>query len=108
MDRRRFLQNIAAGTVALDRLARATIGGESNRAVEVNTPQQTGVPTSTDGFSEICQFTRAGTKLRVYEDFRRRDGSIVFISTNGETRELIKNTGASVVEVSADVGFALK
>lgn len=108
MDRRRFLQNIAAGTVALDRLARATIGGESNRAVEVNTPQQTGVPTSTDGFSEICQFTRASTKWRVYEDFRRRDGSIVFISTNGETRELIKNAEASMAEGSVYVGLTLK
>jgi hypothetical protein len=108
MDRRRFLQNIAAGTVALDGLARATIGGESNRAVEINTPQQTGVPTSTDGFSEICQFTRASTKWRVYEDFRRRDGSIVFISTNGETRELIKNAEASMAEGSVYVGLTLK
>jgi hypothetical protein len=108
MDRRRFLQNIAAGTVALDSLARARISSQTKTIEEVQTHMRTAIPVSTDGFTEICHFQRGTEKWRVYEDLRTRDGSIVFISADGKTRELIKSAEASVAEGPLYLGLTVK
>ena len=108
MDRRRFLQNIAAGTVALDRLSRARKSSETKSADELKTQSRKAVSVSTDGFTEICQLKRGTATWRVYEDLRTREGSIVFVSANGEVCELIKSAEASMAERSAYVGLTLK
>ena len=108
MDRRRFLQNIAAGTVAFDTLARATMNSDRDGLDEIKARSRTAVPISTEGFTEICQFKRGNSVWRVYEDLRARDGSIVFVSADGKTRDLVKSAEASVAEGPSYLGLTVK
>jgi hypothetical protein len=45
-----------------------------------------GGPVSTDGYTLVCEFKRRSVPWKVYEDLRTRDGSMVFVSSTGETR----------------------
>jgi hypothetical protein len=67
----------------------------------------TGTPVSTDGYTLVCEFKRRAVPWMVYEDLRRRDGSIVFVSSAGETRELSKSAEASMAEGSPYLGLTL-
>ena len=95
MDRRRFLQTLAASSAALNVLAAA---GETSA---VSSPRQTGLrgarlasETPVDGHTLLADFVRGGETWKVYEDLRVRDGAITFISSSGASRVLPKTAEA--------------
>lgn len=89
MDRRRFLQSMAASTVTLNTL--------SSLALEVPTEAPGAFQETVDsdkvpveGHTLLCSFDRGGEHWKVYEDLRVRDGVITFISSSGTARVLPK------------------
>lgn len=99
MQRRRFLQGIAAGTLALRDLS---LGAESH-------PEKTGLPllapgslstdqSSTEGHTLLCTFRRSSETWKVYDDLRTRDGVITFVSSSGQARVLPKTSEAVFAE----------
>jgi hypothetical protein len=56
----------------------------------------------------MCDFNRNSEHWKVYEDLRTRDGSIVFLSPDGQTRELSKSAEASMAQGTPYLGFTLK
>src|SRR5258707_5960645 len=99
MDRRRFLQNLAASTATLNLLS----------AVD-ETPARADVPhallrgatsasdTTVDGHTLLATFNRQGETWKVYEDLRTRDGVITFLSSKGSARVLRKTGEATFPE----------
>jgi hypothetical protein len=99
MDRRRFLQSVAAGAVA--------VGGFSSLAEEPDRPGpernllrgavQAG-EASVEDHTFLCGFTREGESWKVYEDLRTRDGVITLVSSRGTARVLPKTAEAVFAE----------
>src|SRR5215471_3042563 len=77
MNRRRFLQNLAATGAAIE-----------TAAAEPEPPQSAETP-SIDGHTMLAEFTLEGGAWKVYEDLRSRDGAITFVSAHA-TRVLAK------------------
>ncbi len=95
MDRRAFLQNLAATAVSLEVLS----GG----AAVASPPAPAGAsaePKAADiaGHTLLCAFRHNGASWKVYEDLRTRDGVITFISSAGATRVLTKTAEPSFRE----------
>jgi major membrane immunogen (membrane-anchored lipoprotein) len=103
MDRRKFLQGMAAATAAMNALpALAEKAGGANglssspglgaagwsdaNAVEI------------DGHTLLCQFQDGDEVWKVYEDLRVRDGAITFVSAKGKARTLAKSAEATFPE----------
>src|SRR5262249_58998011 len=63
---------------------------------------------SVDGYTHICDFYRNSEHWKVYEDLRTRDGSIVFLSSDGRARELPKSAEASMAQGVPYLGLTLK
>lgn len=109
MDRRNFLQAMAAAAASLEALGGSAIAADSGRIALAKGPERpTGTPVSTDGYTLVCEFKRRAVPWKVYEDLRVRDGSIVFVPSAGETRELSKSAEASMSEGSPYLGLTLK
>ncbi len=99
MDRRRFLQTMAASSLAAKSLA--------SLPESIADPASTGmaprgiVPASAasiEGYTFLCAFQRSGEEWKVYEDLRTRDGSLTFVSSSGSARVLPKNAEATFAE----------
>lgn len=96
MDRRSFLQMVAASTVAADALSAVTQRKTAG-------PEYTGTALGTisasradvSGHTLLCSFTYEGETWKAYEDLRTRDGNITFVSTSGLARVLAKSAEAS-------------
>lgn len=101
MDRRRFLQTVAAGTAALHNLPSLA---ETAYSPAVPSALLRGVlragDTSVEGHTFLSRFMRANEEWTVYEDLRTRDGAITFVSSGGSARVLPKSAEA----VFADEG----
>ena len=109
MDRRRFLQVAAAAAGTLETLCRNGTAAESAvQAQPKNATARTGSPLSTTGYALICQFNRGAEHWKVYEDLRTREGSIAFVSSSGESRELPKSAEAAMAEGTPYLGLSLK
>ena len=96
MDRRRFLQNLATSTAALNFLS--SIDEPSSRAESPYTLLRGTVPASEaslDGHTMLSTFPRNHETWRVYEDLRTRDGVITFVSSGGNARILRKTAEAT-------------
>jgi hypothetical protein len=96
MDRRRFLQSVAAGAVAVKGFS--SLAEEPDRPVLERNLLRGAVPTGEaplDGHTFLCGFTRNGESWKVYEDLRTRDGVITLVSSRGTARVLPK-TGEAV------------
>lgn len=93
MDRRRFLQNIAAGTAAMHSLVAAA---EPSEAPAIPRAQLRGTRThpSVDGHTRLSNFVLDGEHWTVYEDLRTRDGAVTFLSSSGNARVLPKTAEA--------------
>ncbi len=102
MDRRRFVQYLAATTAAI-----RSISG-SGRAAEPLNPalvpykgMEPGLaPVSSsdidiEGHTLVCEFRMDAITWKVYEDLRTRDGSITFVSSRGGARVLTKSAEAA-------------
>src|SRR5437868_7985122 len=99
MDRRNFLQAMAAAAASLEALGGGAVAAESGLMTLAKDPERpVGTPVSTDGYTLVCEFKRRAVPWKVYEDLRARDGSIVFVPSAGETRELSKSAEASMAE----------
>src|ERR1035437_2879826 len=77
MDRRRFLQNLAATSAAME-LASA------------EPAPQTAEPANTGGHTLLCEFQFESAAWNFYEALRTRDGAIPFVSSRGGKRVLAK------------------
>ena len=98
MDRRKFLQNAAAGAVALNSLpAMAMEASKTGARSQANGRGLGVVPASkvsTEGHTLHSTFSRNGEQWKVYEDLRTRDGVITFVSSSGKARVLPKTAEA--------------
>jgi len=99
MERRRFLQGIAAGAVALRGFASP---GEDPGPSPVPRGDLRGAlkagETSVEGHTLLCTFSREAVNWKVYEDLRTRDGAITFLSSAGSARVLPKSGEATFAE----------
>jgi hypothetical protein len=109
MDRRNFLEAMAAAAASLEVLAADVVAAEPPLMASAKGPERpSGSPLSTDGYTLVCEFKRRSVPWNVYEDLRTRDGSMVFVSSAGETRELPKSAEASMAEGTPYFGLTLK
>lgn len=93
MDRRRFLQTVAAGSAALHSLVSSaeTEPAPPLAALRGTLPAE---HASTEGHTRLCSFTRGSEEWTVYEDLRTRDGVLTFVSSHGSARVLPKSAEA--------------
>ena len=92
MDRRRFLQTVAAGAAAanpLGALAEPSRRPQASHLAASGTISSSGA--DVNGHTLICSFTSKDETWKVYEDLRTRDATITFISSKGIARVLPKS-----------------
>src|SRR5713226_3319170 len=89
MDRRRFLQHLAATTASVNALS-VLVDADEKRPPEMGRSERANI----EGHTSVCAFTRDGVRWEVYEDLRIRDGVITFVSSQ-ITRALAKSAEAS-------------
>jgi len=116
MDRRRFLQNLAVTSAAIQNYA-----GNGNAAEALNAAilpskgtKPAPAPASSpkidvEGHTLVSEFKIGPTSWKVYEDLRTRDGSITFVSSQGDSRALRKSAEAAFAEAEPPyLGLSLK
>src|SRR5215831_3121426 len=110
MDRRDFLQGIAATAAGLELLTGRSGAATDPTPVTVGRAQKPGPgqAVSVEGYSLITEFKTETETWKVYEDLRTRDGALAFVSSKGATRSLAKSAEASMPEGSPYLGLALK
>ena len=82
MDRRNFLQAMAAAAANLEVLGSSSVAADAALTALAKGPERaSGSPVSTDGYTLVCEFKRRSVSWKVYEDLRTRDGSMVFVSS---------------------------
>lgn len=97
MDRRRFLQSMAASTVALNTLSSLALeapAGVAGAFQETIASDKAPI----EGHTLLCSFERSSEHWKVYEDLRVRDGVITFVSSSGSARVLPKTAEAVFAE----------
>ncbi len=100
---------MAAAAASLEVLGGSAVAGDSGlMPISKGWERPAGTPVSTDGYTLVCEFKRRAVPWKAYEDLRARDGSIVFVSSAGETRELSKSAEASMAEDGPYLGLTLK
>ena len=111
MDRRDFLQGLAATAAGLEILS-GRVGAEIELGFpEIKGPARKGAPgpaVSVEGYTLVAEFKIAATAWKVYEDLRAREGQIVFLSSTRESHVLAKSSEASMPEGTPYLGLALK
>lgn len=101
MDRRQFIQGIAATTAAMNGLTSAgqTGGASSSVPRRKYAPGPLSAKTiDVTGHTLLCSFEREGEDWKVYEDLRVRDGAIVFVSGKSQGLVLTKSAEAAFAE----------
>ncbi len=110
MDRRRFLQVVAAGASTLNELkAFSETQAHAESAQEAPRGIIPASDTSVDGHTLLCTFTRCSETWKVYEDLREREGAMTFISSTGTARVLTKTAEATFADEGPPyLGLSLK
>ena len=110
MDRRGFLHGMAATAAGFDLLSGSVGATAELSPLPQEKPAQKGVSgaVSVEGHTLILQFKTTAATWKVYEDLRTREGALVFVSSNGEKRQLTKSAEASMPEGTPYLGLALK
>jgi hypothetical protein len=113
MRRRDFLHGLATSAVGFELLARSPGASAQPGASNARSRgSKTTATVSVEGYTLLTEFKAGASSWKVYEDLRTREGSLVFLSssgeTSGETRVLTKSAEASMPEGSPYLGFALK
>jgi hypothetical protein len=111
MDRRNFLQGIAATAAGFELLAGRVDATTDPTAVITADPAQKpnrGAAVLVEGYTLVTEFRTAAETWKVYEDLRTREGALVFVSSSGAARSLPKSAEASMPEGSPYLGLALK
>lgn len=96
MDRRRFLQTVAASAAAANTLGAIAEQKASKPAHAAGTLGS--VPAGkvdVAGHALMASFTHNGESWKAYEDLRTRDGAITFVSISGRARVMPKSAEAS-------------
>src|SRR5580693_1452545 len=87
MERRRFLQSMAAGAAALSSFS--ATGEAIDAALRPGTAfrgTQKASDVAVEGHTLLCTFNRASITWKVYEDFRVQDGALTFVASTGSAR----------------------
>src|SRR5579863_23515 len=110
MDRRDFLQGMAATAAGLEVLTRGVGMSAQTNAPDSRKPGRRAMEdaVSVEGYTPVTEFKAKTNSWKVYEDLRSREGSLVFVSSSGEARLLTKSAEASMPEGSPYLGLALK
>ncbi|HET6176067.1 MAG TPA: Tat pathway signal protein [Candidatus Sulfotelmatobacter sp.] len=109
--RRAFLQGVAATAAGFDLLSGSVTAAAELTALVPEKPARksiSGSPVSLEGHTLVSEFKTPIATWKVYEDLRTREGALVFVSSNGETRQLAKSAEASMPEGTPYLGLALK
>lgn len=101
MNRRRFLQNLAVTTAGAPYLTMNGVAPESMASPEAE--PGTGLrpdpsapeAVNLDGHTLLSEFNLGPVTWKAYEDLRRRDGVITFVSSRGDLRVLPKSAEAT-------------
>lgn len=107
MDRRRFLQGMAAATAGMNGLAaiasaRAADSASLLAGVGRKDAGWLGATDAEiDGHTLLCSFQMDAVDWKVYEDLRTRDGAITFVSSSGSARVLAKSAEANFADAGA-------
>ncbi len=99
MDRRRFLQVIAASSAALKELTSAAeqpAASSSRRTLMPSTKRASEI--SVEGHTLVCSCSHRGETWKIYEDLRTRDGDLTFISATGAARVMTKTAEATFAQ----------
>ena len=99
MERRRFLQGMAAGAAALSSFS--ATGEVIDSTLRSGTPlkgTQKVSDVAVEGHTLLCTFSRKSVEWKVYEDLRTRDGLLTFVSSAGSARVLPKTAEAVFAE----------
>jgi len=110
MDRRDFLQGMAATAAGLEVLARG-VGASAQTHAHGSRKlvcRATEDAVSVAGYTLVSEFKAEAKAWKVYEDLGTREGSLVLVSSSGEARLLTKSAEASMPEGSPYLGLALK
>ena len=111
MDRRDFLQGIAATAAGFERLTGSISASAELSPLALEKPVRKAVSepaVSVDGHTLIAEFKNGAATWKVYEDLRTRDGGLVFVSSTGDARQVTKSAEASMPEGTPYLGLALK
>jgi hypothetical protein len=111
MHRRDFLQGVAATATGLEVLSRSIGASAQTRPPHARRGGQktaVAVAVSIEGHTPVAEFKTEADSWKVYEDLRTREGSLVFVSSSGETQVLAKSAEASMPEGDPYLGIALK
>lgn len=113
MDRRRFLQDLAAATAAVGGISADTKAGKPRIATAMPVGAGAAALRSSDinidGHTLLSEFKMGPVSWKVYEDLRSRDGALTFISSKGTARVLSRNAEASFAEADTPyLGLSLK
>src|SRR6185312_1192911 len=112
MDRRNFLQRLAATTAGAELLSNVVQASEStNTELE---PEQA-APVDVSGQTLHCEFQHGGSTWKVYEDLSKRDGSLTLVPARGNARVMDKRLEATFTQAAtpylglklADIGSSL-
>src|SRR5258708_268357 len=95
MDRRRFLQTVAASAAAAKALSAAAQQKTTSRPASTNLGTVPAGNADVSGHTQLCTFPYDGATWKAYEDLRTRDGVITFVSSSGRARVLSKSAEAS-------------
>ncbi len=93
MDRRQFLQGLAATAAGVETLSGAGIAAAPEPAAVFDAAE-------IEGHTLICEFKRTNVSWKVYEDLRTRDGVVTFVPSTGAPRIFAKSAEASFAEVT--------
>jgi hypothetical protein len=111
MDRRNFLQGIAASAAGLELLAGGVAAAtDPSPVITADAARKLvrGPALSVEGHTFVTEFTTESDTWKVYEDLRTREGTLVFVSSRGATRSLTKSAEASMPETTPYLGLTLK
>ena len=111
MDRRDFLQGIASTAASLELLSGSAGASAKLSTLALKEPAQKiglGSAVSVEGHTLVSEFKTESAAWKVYEDLRTREGTLVFVSSIGDTRQLAKSAEASMPEGMPYLGLALK
>jgi hypothetical protein len=107
MDRRSFLQNLAAATASL-KYACPALEPPVAAAPAMSSSAIRASAVDIEGHTLLCEFDFAGAKWKTYEDLRTREGAITFLSSAGTARVLPKSAEPTFAQDDPYLGLSLK
>jgi hypothetical protein len=109
MDRRSFLKDMAAATASIKYISGADVSASAVLPITRAHSLDSAGSVDIEGHTFLCAFEFAGATWKTYEDLRKRDGAITFISSAGTAHVLAKTAEATFSEADPPyLGLSLK